>query len=93
MSNINELQLAKELIRFPSVTPVDAGVMKILEKKRGKTYTILDLNEDLLTKRPFKKMFKSGEYFSVVFIFNNQYYYNIPSLPSVASYLSQFYVV
>ncbi len=36
MQNINELQLAKELIRFPSVTPVDAGVMKFLEKKLKK---------------------------------------------------------
>ena len=33
MSKINELQLAKELIKFPSITPVDAGVMKYLEKK------------------------------------------------------------
>ena len=33
MQKINELQLAKELIRFPTVTPVDAGVMKFLEKK------------------------------------------------------------
>ena len=33
MPNINELQLAKELIRFPTITPVDAGVMKFLEKK------------------------------------------------------------
>ena len=33
MSDINELQLAKELIRFPSITPIDAGVMKFLEKK------------------------------------------------------------
>ena len=32
MSVLNELQLAKELIKFPSVTPVDAGVMKCLEK-------------------------------------------------------------
>ena len=28
MQKINELQLAKELIRFPTVTPVDSGVMK-----------------------------------------------------------------
>ena len=28
MQKLNELQLAKELIRFPSITPVDAGVMK-----------------------------------------------------------------
>ena len=36
MQKINELQLAKELIRFPSVTPADAGVMKFLEKKLKK---------------------------------------------------------
>ena len=36
MQKINELQLAKELIRYPSVTPVDAGVMKFLEKKLKK---------------------------------------------------------
>jgi len=29
----NEVTLAKELIRFPSITPVDAGVMKFLAKK------------------------------------------------------------
>ena len=33
MKIINELQLAKELIRFPSITPTDAGVMGHLEKK------------------------------------------------------------
>ena len=33
MANINELQLAKELIKFPTVTPIDAGIMKFLEKK------------------------------------------------------------
>ena len=36
MQTINELQLAKELIRYPSVTPIDAGVMKFLEKKLKK---------------------------------------------------------
>ena len=36
MQKINELQLAKELIRFPTVTPVDAGSMKFLEKKLKK---------------------------------------------------------
>ena len=36
MQTFNELQLAKELIRYPSVTPVDAGVMKFLEKKLKK---------------------------------------------------------
>ena len=33
MKTYNELQLAKELIRFESITPIDAGVMKFLEKK------------------------------------------------------------
>src|SRR6056300_1483939 len=32
MPSINELELAKELIKFPTVTPVDAGVMRFLEK-------------------------------------------------------------
>ena len=36
MQKFNELQLAKELIKFPSITPVDAGVMKFLEKKLKK---------------------------------------------------------
>ena len=36
MPTINELQLAKELIKFPSVTPIDAGIMKFLEKKLKK---------------------------------------------------------
>ena len=36
MPIINELKLAKELIRYPSITPIDAGVMKFLEKKLKK---------------------------------------------------------
>ena len=36
MKIINELQLAKELIKFPTVTPIDAGIMKFLEKKLKK---------------------------------------------------------
>ena len=36
MKAFNELQLAKELIKFPSVTPTDAGIMKFLEKKLKK---------------------------------------------------------
>ena len=36
MQKINELQLAKELIRFPSITKTDAGVIKFLEKKLKK---------------------------------------------------------
>ena len=33
MKIYNELQLAKELMKFESVTPIDAGVMKFLSKK------------------------------------------------------------
>jgi succinyl-diaminopimelate desuccinylase len=29
----NEITLAKELIKFPTITPIDAGVMKFLKKK------------------------------------------------------------
>ena len=36
MKILNELQLAKELIKFPSITPVDAGIMKFLEKRLKK---------------------------------------------------------
>jgi len=30
MPTINELELAKELIKFPTITPVDSGVMRFL---------------------------------------------------------------
>ena len=33
MKTYNELQLAKELMRFPSITPVDAGIMNFLASK------------------------------------------------------------
>ena len=36
MQKLNELQLAKELIKFPSITPIDAGIVKFLEKKLKK---------------------------------------------------------
>ena len=36
MTIINEIQLSKELIRFPSVTPKDAGAIKFLSKKLKK---------------------------------------------------------
>ena len=36
MAIINELQLSKDLIRFPSVTPKDAGAIKFLSKKLKK---------------------------------------------------------
>ena len=48
MKTLNELKLAKELIRFPSITPNDAGVMKFLEmklKKLGFKIKILEFKE------------------------------------------------
>ena len=36
MTIINELQLSKDLIKFPSVTPKDAGAIKFLSKKLRK---------------------------------------------------------
>ena len=36
MKTLNELKLAKELIKFPSISPVDAGVMGFLEKQLKK---------------------------------------------------------
>ena len=33
MKIYNELRLAKELMRFPSITPVDAGTINFLAKK------------------------------------------------------------
>ena len=48
MKALNELQLARELIKFPSITPIDAGVMKFLEKKLKKLgfkTTILEFKE------------------------------------------------
>ncbi len=48
MQKINELQLAKELMKFPSITPKDAGVMRFLEKKLKKIgfkTKILDFKE------------------------------------------------
>ena len=33
MPSIDEITLSKELIRFPSVTPIDAGAIKFLSKK------------------------------------------------------------
>ena len=33
MSNFNELKIAKDLIRFQSITPKDAGAINFLVKK------------------------------------------------------------
>ena len=58
MKTLNELKLAKELIKFPSITPVDAGVMKFLEKKLKKLgfkTKILEFKEKSF--RPVKNLY------------------------------------
>ncbi len=58
MPSINELQLAKELIKFPSVTPIDAGIMKFLEKKLktlGFKTKILEFKEK--NSKPVKNLY------------------------------------
>jgi len=58
MPTINELELAKELIKFPTVTPVDAGVMKFLEKKLkslGFKTKILEFKEN--NSKPVKNLY------------------------------------
>ncbi|WP_435116734.1 succinyl-diaminopimelate desuccinylase [Candidatus Pelagibacter bacterium nBUS_49] len=58
MPTINELQLAKELIKFPTVTPVDAGIMKFLEKKLktlGFKTKILEFKEK--NSKPVKNLY------------------------------------
>merc|ERR1711965_1136846 len=58
MASINELQLAKELIKFPTVTPIDAGIMKFLEKKLktlGFKTRILEFKEK--NSKPVKNLY------------------------------------
>ncbi len=58
MVTFNELQLAKELIRFPTVTPIDAGIMKFLEKKLktlGFKTKILEFREK--NNKPVKNLY------------------------------------
>ena len=58
MTTINELKLAKELIKFPSVTPIDAGIMKFLEKKLkiiGFKTKILEFKEK--NNKPVKNLY------------------------------------
>ena len=48
MANVDQVKLAKELIKFPSITPVDAGIMKFLEtklKKLGFKTKIIEFRE------------------------------------------------
>ena len=68
MPNLNELTLAKELIKFPSITPKDAGAIgylskqlkkigfdcKILEFKDKKSKPIKNLYARLGKKNPLK---------------------------------------
>ena len=58
MPKINELKLAKELIKFPSITPIDAGIMKFLEKKlksMGFKTKILEFKEK--NHKPVKNLY------------------------------------
>jgi len=58
MKTYNELQLAKELIRFPSITPRDVGVMKFLAKKLtaiGFKCKILEFKEK--NSKPVKNLY------------------------------------
>ena len=58
MASINELQLARELIKFPTVTPIDAGIMKFLEKKLkslGFKTRILEFKEK--NSKPVKNLY------------------------------------
>ena len=58
MQKINEVKLAKELIRFPSVTPVDAGIMSFLEKKLkqlGFKTKVLEFSEK--NSKPVKNLY------------------------------------
>ena len=54
----NEITLAKELIRYPSITPVDAGVMRFLKKKLtaiGFKCKILEFNSK--NSKPVKNLY------------------------------------
>ena len=58
MASINELQLARGLIKFPTVTPIDAGIMKFLEKKLktlGFKTKILEFKEK--NSKPVKNLY------------------------------------
>ena len=58
MQIINELTLSKDLIKFPSITPVDAGAIKFLSKKLkslGFNCTILEFKKGKGKKRARKE--------------------------------------
>ena len=74
MKVLNELQLAKELIKFPSITPVDAGVMKFLEKKlkklvdisSGSSSTSLTSNRSPDVKKTKQKKAKKKDFKQII---------------------------
>ena len=58
MTNINELSLAKELIKFPSVTPKDFGVIGYLSKRleqMGFSCKILEFKDK--KSKPIKNLY------------------------------------
>ncbi|MDC0401140.1 succinyl-diaminopimelate desuccinylase [Candidatus Pelagibacter sp.] len=58
MPTYNEIALAKQLIKFPTVTPIDAGVMKFLSKKLtaiGFNCKILEFKEK--NSQPVKNLY------------------------------------
>ena len=60
MPNINELTLARELIKFPSVTPVDAGAIGFLAKqlrKLGFNCKILEFKDKNKISKPIKNIY------------------------------------
>ena len=60
MPNINELTLAKELIKFPSVTPKDAGAIGYLAKqlkRLGFSCKILEFKDKNKRSKPIKNIY------------------------------------
>ena len=58
MANIDELKLAKDLIRFPSITPRDAGAINFLSRQLkllGFTCTILEFKDK--KSKPIKNLY------------------------------------
>ena len=58
MANINELKLAKDLIKFPSITPKDAGAINFLSKQLrslGFTCKILEFKDK--KSKPIKNLY------------------------------------
>ena len=58
MPNINELKLAKDLIKFPSITPNDAGTINFLSKQLrslGFTCKILEFKDK--KSKPVKNLY------------------------------------